>query len=203
MTVVADCDEAGERLAMRFPDGRVLEDEVVTEGEAFEVETYSGPASVRLVVGPWSAPVSEVAGVPLRLARTERPGEGMDEYPVSLVSLASVEELRRQAGHEGPVDAGRFRMLLELDGCRPHEEDEWIGRRVGVGEAVIRVASHDPRCAITMMNPTTGRVDFPTLKTIAAYRGREGGQLRFGMYASVEEPGDVRLGDPVQPLDAD
>jgi len=201
MTVVPVCDEGGERLSMRFPDGRVIEDEVVAEGDVLEVDTYAGPVGVRLVAGPWSSAVSELAGVPLRLARTERAGDALDEYAVSLVSLASVEELSRRGGRGEPVDAGRFRMLLELDGCRPHEEDGWLDRRVRVGDVVIRVAAHDARCAITTMSPTTGEVDFPTLKTIAAYRGSQGRQLRFGMYASVEEAGDVRVGDLVEPLD--
>ena len=30
-------------------------------------------------------------------------------------------------------------MLITLDGCRPHEEDEWVGREVHLGELVVRV----------------------------------------------------------------
>jgi uncharacterized protein YcbX len=90
-------------------------------------------------------------------------------------------------------------MLLELGGCRPHEEDEWLGREVRVGEATLRVADHDARCAITTMDPLTGEVDFPTLKTIVAYRGAQDGHLLFGMYAEVVRPGTIRVGDPVEP----
>ena len=63
------------------------------------------------------------------------------------------------------------------------------------------MTEHDARCVVTTRNPDSGEVDFPTLKTIAAYRGVQEGQLRFGVYASVDEPGDVRVGDRVEPLD--
>ena len=201
MRLCSSCDREGSRLAITFPDGSEVSGDVELEGDAFSVDLWGRGADVRHVAGPWSQALSEYAGARIRLARTERPGDGNDEYPASIVSNASVEELGRQAGADQAPDAGRFRMLLELGGCSPHEEDDWIGRRVRVGETLLRVTEHDARCAVTTMNPESGEVDFPTLKTIAAYRGAQNGQLRFGVYADVEEPGAVRVGDTVQPLD--
>jgi uncharacterized protein YcbX len=200
MAVTAECDDEGTWLRMRFPDGGVLEGEVRTAGEPHEINLYGKVIRVREVEGPWSTALSGYLGTEVILARTTHAGDGNDGYPVSLVSNASVEELSRRGGRDRRVDPGRFRMLLELDGCRPHEEDEWLGRQVRVGEAVIRVAEHDTRCVITTMNPVSGEVDFPTLKTIAAYRGSAGGALNFGMYADVVEPGAIRIGDGVQLL---
>ena len=199
LRVRSACDAAGERLSLRFPDGTVLEDDVVLEGPPFAVNVWGRPVTVRAVNGSFSSDLSRFVGVPVRVVRTEAPGDGNDEYPVSLVSLASVEELSRRGGRAGRVDPGRFRMLLELDGAVPHEEDGWLGGDVEVGEAVIRVAEHDPRCVITTRNPESGRVDFPTLKVLATYRGGRG-TLDFGMYASVASPGRVAVGDRVRPV---
>ena len=57
----------------------------------------------------------------------------------------------RQAGEEAgrPVDGGRFRMLFTITGCGPHEEDEWEGRLLRVGEVLVRVGLPVPRCAVT------------------------------------------------------
>jgi uncharacterized protein YcbX len=121
--------------------------------------------------------------------------------PVSLVSTASVAELGRSGGRDGSIGAGRFRMLLELDGMRPYEEDTWLGMRVRVGEAQIYVAEHCARCAITTMNERTGEVDFPTLKVLASSRGVSEGNLDMGMYASVLEPGTISVGDAVDVLE--
>jgi hypothetical protein len=35
---------------------------------------------------------------------------------------------------------------------------------------------------------------------IAGYRSDAVGELPFGIYADVAEPGTVRLGDPVEPI---
>jgi uncharacterized protein len=200
MTIGSECDEAGEHLTLRLPDGRTVSDVVALVGDAFEMDMWGRRLCVRDVAGPWSAALTEVVGTPVRLVRTERPGEGNDEYPVSIVSLASVAEISRRGGRDDIVEPGRFRMLIELDDCRPHQEDEWIGRRVRVGGAVVAVAEPDHRCAITTMNPTSGDVDFPALKVLAGYR-RRGRRLPFGVYADVAVPGDVRVGDAVDILE--
>ena len=130
------------------------------------------------------------------------PGAGNDDLPASILSTASMRELVARAETDTPGDARRFRMLVEVDGCeRPHEEDEWIGRRVRAGGAVVRVLQPIPRCAVTTQDPATGIRDFKTRHLIKDYRGVRGGKyLDFGVGAEVAEPGPIRLGDPVEPL---
>jgi uncharacterized protein YcbX len=86
----------------------------------------------------------------------------------------------------------------------PHEEDDWIGRRVAIGGAVVAPVGDVGRCAVTTKNPDTGEVDLDTLGTLAAYR-REGRTepLPFGVHAAVVQPGRVRVGDPVHALERD
>jgi uncharacterized protein YcbX len=199
LTILSAYDARAERLSLRFPGGAHVDDEVEVDGAPFAIDLWGRQLLVRPVSGPWAPAIGELIGSPVRMVRTERPGDGNDEYPVSIVSLASVDELRRHEGRPEPVDPGRFRMLLELEGCGPHEEDEWLGRDVTVGEAIVRVADHDARCVITTRNPRSGDVDFPTLKVIAGYRGSAGGGLNFGMYAEVVRPGVVRVSDAVTP----
>jgi uncharacterized protein len=197
--VEAECDDNGERLALCFPDGRVI-DERVGLGEPKVTVFWGRPVQGRLVKGPWSKSLSELLGEPVRLVRADDPGGGFDAAPVSLLSDASLEELARQAGEEG-VDGRRFRMLIHLAGCEAHEEDSWIGRRVRVGDALIRVTEQNARCRMTTRNPETGIRDFDTLRAIKNYRGvREKKAIDFGVYAEVEEPGRVRVGDAVEPL---
>jgi uncharacterized protein YcbX len=93
-------------------------------------------------------------------------------------------------------------MLIQVAGAtRPHEEDEWLGRDVRIGEAVVRVTRPDPRCVITTQDPDTGARDFPTLHVIRSYRGlRDGRKLDFGVYADVVTPGAVSVGDAITPM---
>lgn len=198
--VGAEYDLTSERLAFRFPDGRVVEGKVEL-GEPRVTGFWGRPVRGCLVKGPWNDAISEYVGKPLRLVRADEPGGGYDAYPVSLLGDASVNELARQAG-QGAVDGRRFRMLIGIAGTRPHEEDEWIGRRLRVGEAVVRVAEPNARCATTTQNPENGARDFDTLRAIKVYRGlRDGKNIDFGVYADVEKPGRAAVGDPVEPLD--
>jgi uncharacterized protein YcbX len=93
-------------------------------------------------------------------------------------------------------------MLVEVDGCAPHEEDSWQGRRLRIGGAVVRGGEPVPRCVVTTLDPKTGARDFPTLSVIERYRGLSpDNHLPFGVYGDVLEPGDVAVGDLVELLD--
>jgi uncharacterized protein YcbX len=194
-------DPYGETLALHFPGGDVVEAQVEL-GEGVTTDFYGRDVPGRFVAGPFGAALSEHAGAPVKLVQTDEPGAAVDRPrgPVSLVSDESVEELARQAGRER-VDAGRFRMLIGIRGVEPHREDEWIGRRVRVGDAVVRLVEQVARCAITTRDPVTGERDLDTLRLIKQYRGVRGTkQLDFGVYGIVAEPGRVRVGDVVEPL---
>jgi uncharacterized protein YcbX len=198
--IVAEYRRDPDRLSLRFPDGTVVEDEVRL-GAAEVVDLWDTPRPSHVVEGPFSAALSEFVGKPLRLLRADEEGGAWDEHVVSMLSEASLEELGRRSGHEGPVDGRRFRMLVTVAGVGPHEEDEWIGRHVRLGEAVVTVVETCVRCATTTQNPENGQRDFDTLRLIPAYRGfAEGKHVEFGVYGDVEEPGRVRVGDPVEPV---
>jgi MOSC domain-containing protein len=200
LTVRAAVSEG--RLVLRFPDGTEIEGDVEL-GEPVQTSFYRRPVAGRFVIGPWNDALSELAGKPLRLARTEREGDGHDRGQragASLVSTGSLEALREAAGSPGPVDGRRFRMTIGVDGVEPHAEDAWIGKRVRIGGAVVVVRDKVGRCATTTLDPDRGVPDLDTLKAIAAYRGdvptRE--PLPFGVWCEVLEPGPVALGDPVE-----
>jgi hypothetical protein len=93
-------------------------------------------------------------------------------------------------------------MTIEIEGVdEPHAEDAWASRTVRVGRAVLRIGEQVPRCFVTTLDPSTGVRDFPTLHVIKQYRGVSAdGDLPFGVYADVVEPGTVRVGDPVEPM---
>lgn len=199
--IVADYDAAAERLALAFPDGTRAEGSALATGEAVTVDFWGRPTAGRVVEGELAAALAAFVGEPLRLVRAAADGGGCDDHPVTLVSSASVRELARHAGRDA-VDARRFRMLLEIDGTTPHEEDAWEGRLLRVGEAVLRMGGPVPRCEVTERDPDTGARDLETLRTIGAYRGRSAARtLDFGVYADVVEPGPAEIGDAVALLE--
>ena len=203
MQIRPEWDEDTRRLTLTFPDGARVEG-IVELGEEIEANMYSwNRVRSRRVIGPWEAAISEFVGRPLEFLwaddgavdRTPRGGS------VSLVSRASLERLREEAGVEDEIDGRRFRMLFEIDGVDANEEDAWIGAEVRIGEATIIFNGDIGRCVITSRHPDTGVPDLPTLVTLARYR-REGRNeaLPFGVYGSVLVPGRVRVGDIANPL---
>jgi uncharacterized protein YcbX len=201
-TIRSTYDPDGEHLVLTFPDGGIAEGDATAFTDGLITDFYGRPVRAHVVPGPWTEALSAFVGTPIRLARCDQPGDGSDVYHLTLVSNASVAELAERGGHYGELDAARFRMTFELEGCAAHEEDTWAGRRVRAGTALLRIYGQVPRCVVTTQSPETGLKDFETLKTIASYRQRMTDQtgLPFGMYAEVEHPGRVRVGDRVEML---
>jgi uncharacterized protein YcbX len=201
VAVVAEHDAPGERLSLRFPDGRVVAGDVAL-GVAEQVGFFGLTLDARPLGGDFSAALSEHCGQPLRVFAmpTRRGGiDRGDEGAATLLGTGSLEALRAAAGVDERVDPRRFRMTFGVDGLAAHEEDHWIGREVHVGGALVRVEGNVGRCAFTTRNADTGVVDFETLRVLARYRGAEptSEPLPFGVHARVLEPGTVRVGDAV------
>ena len=197
--VAAHTDPEAKTLRMTFPDGTVVEGEAQL-GEHVETPMYGRIATGNVVIGPWADALAPIARRAVRVIRCDRPAATRQGNPTSIISDGSVRELASHAGLDA-VDARRFRMLIELEGARAHEEDTWIGGRIAVGEAILRVTKPTARCAITTQDPDTGARDLDTLRTIIEYRGlRNGKDADFGVLADVERPGRIRLGDGVRVL---
>ena len=183
-------------LALVFPDGQGVSG-AVELGEAVQARFYSRTVQGRLVLGPWSGALSAHVGQPVRLVWDGGAVDRGARGGASLISRASLARLAAEAG-EDELDGRRFRMLIEIDGVRAHEEDAWVGRTAAIGEARIRWRGHVGRCLVTSRNPETGEIDLPTLDLLREYRGGADTTetLPFGIYGEVVRPGAIKVGDP-------
>ena len=201
--VVPAYDQPAGTLRLRFPDGQEVGGPIEL-GEPEKVRFVRRRVPAQPVLGEHSEALSEHCGTPVRLFATPPGASSLDrgrEGAATLLSVASLEQLRRQAGRPDPVDARRFRMTFGIAGLEPHEEDGWIGHEVRAGEALLRVTGNVGRCALTTRDADTGVVDFKALHHLAAYRGEveTTEKLPFGVHGLVLEPGRVRRGDLVEP----
>jgi uncharacterized protein len=199
-TVGAELDEHQRLLTLRFPDGSALSGPI-ERGPALETRFFSRTRRAQMLIGPFSAALSEHAGQPLQLVAPADGSSAVDRGErgaVSLISRASLASLARAAG-ESTVDPRRFRMSIEVSGTDPHEEDGWIGRELRIGEAAIVLRGHVGRCIVTSRHPESGEVDLATLDLLRDYRAaaQTTEPLAFGVYGEVLRPGVVRVGDAV------
>ena len=201
-TVRAEYSYDTSLLRFEFPDDRAYEAEPVPGDPVtvrffglYDVEAFECP-------GPWDEAMKQFTGMPVRLARATPQRSGVDALPVSLLSDASLQALR-DASNEASFEVRRFRPNIYIEGAeRPHQEDEWLSRTVGVGDAEIMVRMRDPRCVMTTLSPDTGEHDFNTLKMITAYRSDQPKEVNFGVYGTVEHEGEIAVGDEITLVDA-
>jgi hypothetical protein len=187
---------APEWLDLHFPDGLHLAGRVEL-GEAVITPVWGRYVPGRVLQGQWNQALSDFCGEAVRLVRSNEPGQCYDEFPISLVSQASLDHLSRHAGAALVFDSRRFRPTFVVRGCRPHEEDGWLGGVIQVGaELRLHILARDPRCAITTLDPNTGQRDVDTLRYILGYRPNPRAAY-FGVYGIVEHPGRVTIGDAV------
>ncbi len=136
----------------------------------------------------------------------EAPGVMFGDRPdklVSILSLPSIRDLERVVRR--PVDPRRFRGNLLIDGCRPWEEFDWVGRTLLVrgdgadgpeaGGVRLRVVERIARCAATNVNPDTAERDLNIPKALMAGFGH----AECGVYAEIIGGGTIALGDRLQP----
>ncbi|TKJ17985.1 MOSC domain-containing protein [Blastococcus sp. CCUG 61487] len=179
--VSADDDADRHHLSLRLPGREPVEGTTTSLGEPVVTTLYGGDVPGHLVEGPWASALSEFVGEPVHLVATDAPGAGVDLHPVTLVSTATIEHLSTATDCGEAVDHRRFRMLVEVDGCDVREEDTWAGRRVRLGAATVRMLPQDPTSTVARLPEEKGVV--------------------LGMYAIVEEPGTIAVGDRVEVVD--
>ena len=189
-------DPGSGELALRFADGSEVA-AVPRPDQPISTGLYDGRrVSGRLVPGPHSEALSDHLDRRVWLVALDRTEVGADDFPVSLMSTASLDALSQALDGDVP-DARRFRMSITVDGAGAWDENGWAGSEVDVGEVRVRIVEPVPRCVVTTRDPDEGRRDVPVLKALAALHGKK--DVTFGVWCEVSRPGRVRLGDPVVP----
>ena len=122
-----------------------------------------------------------------------RGGHFMDkpDSVISLINLATVRSLEQQWGVE--IDPLRFRANIYIDGARPWEEFDWVGKDIRIGDAVFAVDRKNGRCGATNVNPATARRDLDIPSSLRASFGHK----NLGVYLMVRDGGEVAIGNSV------
>jgi uncharacterized protein YcbX len=163
----------GERALVTLPDGRELH--------------VGDPLLDRFVSARY--------GDDLRLAE-ESSVSHHDAAPLHLLTTASLSWLQARLP-ASEVDRRRFRpnILLDVAG-RELVENGWVGHRFALGGAVVRIRERAERCVMT----TNSQEKLPQDPAILAAVTKLN-DVCPGVFATVEEPGTIRVGDTLTMLD--
>jgi uncharacterized protein YcbX len=205
-------------LTLRAPEQPDLDVAFPAGGAIEHVRVFSSkpPAPARLApagAGDW---LTGFLGQPARLAwlgdpATARPVQNnaevgdrvsfADGYPLLVANTASLDMVNdwlAEAGDE-TVPMTRFRPNVVVSGAAPWAEDCWLGRRVRLGDVVLRAVKPCDRCLVTTIDQETGVRGKQPLRILGQYRRFPGG-LMFGMNLIPDHPGLMRVGDEVLDL---
>lgn len=134
--------------------------------------------------------LSHALGLAVTLAR-ETDTSHFDSAPIHLVTSGSLAWLRTALPRAG-IDARRFRpnLVIEVPGADAIEQD-WIGRRLRIGEVELQVSEATERCGMVAFAQGELQKAPEVLRHITRCAGQN-----FGVYAQVLTAGVVRLHDP-------
>jgi uncharacterized protein YcbX len=128
--------------------------------------------------------VSAAAGEDAALVRANG-GRFHDETPL----LVATDGMAESFG----IDRRRLRPNVVIGGVEGLAERDWEGRRLRIGDVVIVLDHLCERCVMTTFDPDSLEQDPDVLRRINAELGG-----LAAINSSVESPGTIRLGDPVE-----
>ncbi|XP_074078816.1 mitochondrial amidoxime-reducing component 1-like [Macrotis lagotis] len=128
-----------------------------------------------------------------------------DASPFLILSEASLADLNSRL--EKKVKANNFRPNILISGCKVHEEDSW--NEILIGDVEMKRIMACGRCILTTVDPDTGIMSRKEpLETLRSYRKCDPSDQKvygkaplFGQYYVLEDPGTIKVGDPVYLLD--
>lgn len=204
----------GDGLKVRFNE-REMAVPAEPEKGPVEVGIWEGPVAAAMFGEEVNGWFSDALGVECRLVTmpetTRRriepeyalnPDEDhvsfADAYPLLLISEGSLADLNSRL--EAPIQMNRFRPNIVVAGTEAFAEDGW--KKIRIGETVFHLVKPCARCVVTTVDQATGIKDGKEpLKTLAAYRTKDG-KVLFGQNLIAENPGNViRIGDEVEVIE--
>lgn len=203
--VLATAPECAERIS------KAIGHEVSIEGlrPADDLEFYrnkgSLPADVEgylrdLFARTKDEPLPDLSKFPPEIFQySSPPGTFFDAYPVLLMTEKGLAHLQQQNA-DSRFDVRRFRPNLLIDqtsGDSSVPEFDWLGKRLRIGEVSMNITIECPRCVMT----TIGFDDLPKDPRIMRTLVKEAGG-NLGVYATIDTPGTVSIGDTVVLEDA-
>jgi len=123
------------------------------------------------------------------------PGTFFDLALLHVLTTGTLDKLR-ELYPAGRIEPRRFRpnLIIDTAGQKGFIENDWIGKTLSIGpEVKIQITGPCPRCVMTTLAQGDLPKDPGVLKTAAQFN-----EVRVGVYASVMNPGTVRIGDAIK-----
>ena len=149
----------------------------------------------------------ELRGDDLRIEIARRSGHDVelmmfkngifDDGMISLISVATIAGIGREAGMD--IDPRRMRanVVLETDHHDVFLEDAWVGATIVFGDEpdapAVAITARDERCVMVNLDPDTGEQDPRVMKAVVRMNDNYA-----GVYGTVVRAGSIHVGQTVR-----
>ncbi len=116
-----------------------------------------------------------------------------DEASISVISLATIRRIEKEAGR--PLEIQRFRpnIVIETLSDEPFIEDQWVGQGLVFGKETdapaVNVMMRDKRCVMINLDPVTAQSDPHVMQSTIRLN-----QNNAGIYCNVTNTGILAVG---------
>lgn len=190
-------DQKALRLCISL-DGIILVNEALDEKGRNKIAAAIESYVLKLDESPLS---SHPDRLPLRLVGNGVTPRYQDNEAgqITLHGRASLAAVGAAVG-DNDLSELRFRSNIVIDGLEAWEEQNWVGRKIRIGQVSFDVVMPKTRCLATQANPRSGKRDLPILKTLTHAFSQEKPTFAIAMVTSGVG-GQVHVGDKVSLLD--
>ena len=111
---------------------------------------------------------------------------------VSLLNIQSINDFQKKIDKK--VEISRFRGNICIDGVKPWEEQEWVGKIVKINNVSFKVEKKIPRCVAINLKPQT---DDNSLNLLQALK-KIYNHFDMGIYLTALDNGKVEVGNKIE-----
>ena len=110
---------------------------------------------------------------------------------VSLLNIQSINQFQQKIDKK--IEISRFRGNICIDGIKPWEEQEWIGKIIKINNISFKVEKKIPRCDAINLKPQTDDNSLNLLKALK----KTYNHFDMGIYLTALDDGKVNIGNSV------
>jgi len=108
---------------------------------------------------------------------------------VSLLNIQSINDFQKKIDKK--VEISRFRGNICIDGIKPWEEREWIGKTIKINNLSFKVEKNIPRCVAINLKPTTDDNSLNLLQSLK----KKYNHFEMGIYLTALDDGKIGIGN--------
>ena len=111
---------------------------------------------------------------------------------VSLLNVQSIIDFQKKIGEE--IEIPRFRGNICIDGLKPWEERNWIGKVIKINDVSFKVEKNIPRCVAINLKPKTDNNSLNLLQSLK----KTYNHFDMGIYLTSLDDGKIEIGNSVE-----